>query len=322
MEGMFGPGVNPDGTPRMSAADQYNAHLRERKAGEKQESVATTQKATEDKTAAHNTWVGQRDTGYNNALAGIQQTFRDAGLDPAQYMDTYINPALATAKGSIMDDSPNPASAFTKTLGSDILNSVTTANRTKGETAFNNIFTPDYTNTLLPDTGLDTFVNPILDEQFNPLQQQLKNALGRGTLSQTGYDAALGTLDSKRTGAYGTVRDLGRSILNEDRGYINDIVGGGRTTLAGLKPNQAFDPLTYDTQARSRAAQEQGSFGGELRSKVGGSKFVDLSELLNAGGAAQGALAAPATTPAVPGTVNPLDEEQKKARGLGNTGAF
>jgi len=308
---------------QKSTEERFNEYITNRKANEKTTSDAALKKTADDKATAHTKWLGTRDTAYNDALTNVKNTFTNAGLDPTGYMDQYINPALNTAKNSIIDDSPNPSSAFSSTLGETILGNVTSGKRTKAETDFNNIFKTDYTNTLLPDTGLDTYVNPLLDEQFTPLQQQLQNALGRGTLSQTGYDAALNSLGSKRTAAYGTVRDLGRSILNEDRGYINDIVGQGRSTIAGLKPNQAFDPLTFDTQAKNRAASEQGSFGGELRSKVGNSKFVDLSELLNAGGAAQGALAAPAATNVGGATgLTPAEEEAKKKRGLGNTGAF
>ena len=39
-EQFFGGGVNPDGTPRLTAAQQYNQHLLERKAGEKTASDA------------------------------------------------------------------------------------------------------------------------------------------------------------------------------------------------------------------------------------------------------------------------------------------
>jgi len=311
----------PQGQRRT--VDLYNEHITNRKAGEKTASDAAIKKAADDKTAAHNTWLGTRDTAYNDALTNVKNTFTNAGLDPTAYMDQYINPALTSAKNTIMDDAPNPASAFSPTLGETILGNVTSGARTKAQTAFDNTFKTDYTNTLLPDTGLASNVNTLLDEQFNPLSQQLQNALGRGTLSQTGYDAALGTLGSKRTAAYGTVSDLGRNILNEDRGYINDIIGQGRTAISSLKPNQTFDPLTYDTQARSRATAEQGSFGGELRSKVGNSKFVDLSELLNAGGAAQGATGGAASNTGAGGLgLTPAEEEAKKNRGLGNTGAF
>ena len=318
MEAMFGGGTNgPEGT----AAAQYNKHVQERRAQEAATSQQAAAQTAADKSTAHNTWLGNRDTAYNNALTNIQQSFRDAGLDPAAYMDTYINPALNTAKGSLVDDSPNPASAFSPTLGADILNSVTTGKRTQAETAFNNVFGPNYTNTLLPDTGLNTFTSTILDEQFNPVKGQLENAYKRGTLDPTGYQGALTKFNQARTGAEGTVSGLARSILNEDRGYINDIIGGGRTTLAGLKPNQAFDPTTYDTQARERAVAEQGTFGGELRTKVGDSKFITLSDLINAGGAAQGPINT--TLPIGTGAIPPLYEEDKnKGRGLGNTGAF
>jgi len=327
-EAMLGGGVNPDGTPRMTAAEQYNAHLRERKAGETAASAAKTAEADAAKTTAANTFTADKGTAYNNALANVRRTFELQGLNPDTYMTSDIAPKLSSINTGITDAS-GLKGAYSDNLGSDIINQLTTGNRTKATGAYDTMFGPNYTNTLVGDTGIDTNVNTILDEQFNPLQTQLKNAFDRNTLDQRGYDAALASLGQKRTAAQGTVRDLGQTILNEDRGYINDIVGKGRSDISNLSLNQTFDPTTYDKQARDRAASEAGSFGGELRAKVGGSKFADISELLNAGGAAQGATnpTAANTTPLGGGLpkspfyVDPT-EEQNKGRGLGNTGAF
>jgi len=326
-EAMLGGGINPDGTPRMTAAEQYNAHLRERKAGEVTASNQTKAEAAAEKAQATDTFNTDKSTAYNDALSNVRRTFELQGLNPDTYMTTDIAPRLSSINSGIRDAS-GLKGAYADTLGSDIINQLTSGNRTKATGSYDTMFNPNYTNTLVPDTGIDTFTNTILDEQFNPLQTQLKNAFDRNTLDQRGYDAALASLGQKRTAAQGTVRDLGRTIINEDRGYINDIVGKGRTDISNLSLNQTFDPNVYDKQARDRAASEAASFGGELRGKVGGSKFADLTELLNAGGIAQGATnptaanASPlAGTTKSPYYVDPTEEENK-GRGLGNTGAF
>jgi hypothetical protein len=321
-EQYFGGGINPDGTPRQSTVDRFNEYGRNRRAGEATKSTEATTKAAEDKTAAHNTWQTGVDTAYTNALNNINTTLTNAGLDPSQYQDSFVLPTLNTVKSGIQTDSPNAAASFLPTLGETILGNITNTGRNKAETAFNNTFKSDYADTLLPDTGLDTAANTILDEQFNPVGTMLKAALDRGTLNQTGYDAALAKMGQTRTGAFGTVRDLGRNILNEDRGFINDILKGGRDTIASLKPNQAFDPLTYDTQAKTRATSETGSFGGELRGKVGSSKYINIGDLINTGGAAQGAYSPSATNTLGGAPLTPEEEQKKLQRGLGNTGAF
>jgi hypothetical protein len=75
------------------------------------------------------------------------------------------------------------------------------------------------------------------------------------------------------------------------------------------------------------------SFGGALRDAVGDTKFADISDLINAGGAVQGSQNPNAINPTGKpttadggGALSPAyvsdDELAKRGRGLGNTGAF
>ena len=198
---------------------------------------------------------------------------------------------------------------------------------TQANTSLNQIFTPQYVNNLLPDTTTNNFVPDILNEQFNPLSQQLTNAEKRGTLNPVGYQAALDALTQKKTAAQSTLQNLGQGILDTDRSGINDIISGARTSANSLGLADTFDPSVFAGQAGSRAQADLSNFGGALRSAVGDTKFADLTDLLNAGGAVQGATNPNAANPTggIQGTspffVSP-DDEAKKGRGLGNTGAF
>jgi hypothetical protein len=78
-------------------------------------------------------------------------------------------------------------------------------------------------------------------------------------------------------------------ILTTDHKSLDGFyISGGRTDISNPEPHCNFD------QARMQALLQKaqgclGDFGGALRNAVGQTKFADLSELINAGGAVQGA---------------------------------
>lgn len=319
-----GGSVTPNGSP---ASEQLNAEIVQRQKNEKAASdTAATQKAA-DAATAEQTFQGTKSTAYNNALTNIQRQFQLQGLDPSQYMDTDIKPALNTAMNSIQDLAPNPASAFSPTMGTDILSNLTSGVRTQASNNLNNQFDPNYATNLIPDSTLDQFVPSIVSSQFDPLNAQLTNAQKRGTLTDTGYNAALAALNQKRTAATSQVSNLGRTILGTDRSGINDIISGAKTAAAGLTPGQSFDGIAYDNQAKNLASSDISNFGGALTNAVGDTKFATLSDLLNAGGSVQGANNPSASNPTgTQAATSPFAQDPNvlanQKRGLGNQGAF
>ena len=93
-----------------------------------------------------------------------------------------------------------------------------------------------------------------------------------------------------------------------------------------LGANSAFDINPYVAHAGELINADKTSFGGALRNAVGGTKFADLQELIQAGGAVQGAHNPTADNPIGLGPASPaqLSEEElaRRNRGLGSTGAF
>jgi hypothetical protein len=170
-------------------------------------------------------------------------------------------------------------------------------------------------------------VNDIINEQFNPLSQQLVNAQKRNLLSPVGYQAALDALAQKKSAATSDLQSRASGILDTERQGINDIISGARTTANSLGLADTFDPGKFGGQAQSKAASDISGFGGALRSAVGDTKFADLTDLLNAGGIAQGATnpfgqGAVQTTPGASPFATTPEEQAKQRRGLGNVGAF
>jgi hypothetical protein len=315
-------------TPNLpTGASMLNDEIRQRQAGEKAASDAATAKAAQDAGQSQVDFQNSKNTNYYNALAGVQRQFQQQGVDPAKYEQSDIEPTLNRIVAGIPNLDPNPASAFSPTLGTDILNNLTSGARTQATTALNNQFDPNYASNLIPDSTIDQYVPGVVGAQFDPLGAQLTNAQKRGTLTSTGYDAALAALNSKRSAATSQVTDLGRTILGTDRSNINDLISGAKNTAAGLSLNQNFDPMSYDTQARGLAKTDLSNFGGALTNAVGDTKFATLSDLLNAGGAVQGANNPSAINPTgTQAAVSPFAMDPNvlanQKRGLGNQGAF
>lgn len=315
-------------TPNLpTGASMLNDEITQRQAGEKAASDAA--KATAEQTAGQQQQDFQTgvNTNYYNALDAIRRQFTLQGVDPNQYEQSDIEPTLNTIKAGIPNLDPNAASAFSPTLGTDILNNITSGRRTQVTNQLNNQFDPNYATNLIPDSTLSSAVPSVVSAQFDPLSAQLTNAQKRGTLTDVGYNAALDALKQKRSAATSQVTDLGRTILGTDRSGINDLISGAKNTAAGLTLGQSFDPSSYDTQAKGLASTDLSNFGGALTNAVGDTKFATLSDLLNAGGAVQGANNPSAINPngtlaaTSPFAMDPRVVASQK-RGLGNQGAF
>jgi len=180
--------------------------------------------------------------------------------------------------------------------------------------------------TAIPDTIGDASVAKILGEQFDPLNQQLINAQKRGTLTDAGYGASLSALNQKRSAAQSTLQSLGSNIIASDRQGISDLIGRARDTANNLTLGSMFDPTTFSAEAGGLTARDLAGFEGSLRNAVGGTQFADLTDLLNQGGAVQGAtnpVTGAGTNPLSPTGAGPTQEDlDRRKRGLGTTGAF
>jgi hypothetical protein len=304
-----------------TGAEKLNEEIAQRKLDEKATSDAAAQKVTDTAAKSETDFQGLKTNAYNDALASVTKEFTRQGVDPNAYMDD-ITTELKRDLGSIKDLDPNPAAAFPKDLGSTIINSVLGGKRTGALNTLNTTFTPNYANTALPDTLVDPYVSTLVNEQFDPLSTQLLNASKRGTLTPAGYNAALDTLNTKKSAAASTVRDLGTTILGKQRNELNDYISGARTDANALTLAGQFDPSSYVTGAQGKVAADTSGFGGALRSAVGDTQYATLGDLINAGGAVQGAQNPTANNPiGGAGYVPPPDDSATK-RGLGSTGAF
>ena len=309
----------PQGT---SAQDQLNAGISQREADAKATSDAAAAKKTADDAATLAKFNTSKSTAYNDAMASIVKQFQNQGVDPTQYMESDIKPLLDRTQNTIKDLDPNPGAAYGADLGTNIINSITGSKRTAYGDQLNKIFAPSYAQTNIGDNLTSQYADTLLNEQFDPLRAQLTNAQKRGTLTDVGYNAALSTLGQKLSTGRSTIGDLGTTIIGKDRGDVNDYIGNARKDANAATLSTAFDPNTYATGAQNLVNSDVANFGGALRNAVGGTKFADISELINAGGAVQGATNPSAANPNVGLGATILADDPNLKRGLGNTGAF
>jgi hypothetical protein len=309
---------NPTGD---NAQDLLNQEITERQAAEKATSDAAAAKKVADDAAALTKFQGSRDTAYNDARSNVLNQFTKAGVDPNQYLASDIDPALQRQLHTIKDLDPNPSAAFSPDLGTTIINSLTGSKRTGAGQSLDKIFSPTYSTTAVPDSLTGQYSDTLLNEQFDPLNTQLGYAQKRGTLTPIGYDAALKTLAQKRSAGAATIGDLGSGIISKDRGAIDDYISKARTDANALSLSSNFDPNVYAGGAKNLADTDISNFGGALRSALGGTTFATLGDLINAGGAVQGANNPSAANP-TGGATPLLDQDPNKKRGLGSTGAF
>jgi hypothetical protein len=326
MAGPWGYMMNPAGSGK-TAAQQLNEAISTRQASDKATSDAAAAQATADAATKESTFQTNRQGAYDTAMQQVMRQFQLQGVDPTNYMSTDITPALQRQFQSVQDLDPNPTAAFPTNLGDTIIGNITSGKRTQATNALNQTFSPNYSQNLLPDTLTGQYSGDIVNEQFNPLMDQLTNASKRGTLTPAGYQAALDALNQKKTAAMSTVNTLGQGILATDRSGLDDYISGARTAASNVGLSDTFDPSTYAGTAAGKAQTDIAGFGGALRNAVGDTKFADIQDLINAGGAVQGSNNPTAANPqgtasaTSPAYVAPDDLAAQK-RGLGNVGAF
>ena len=310
---------------QVKPAQQQLQEFQDARNLQKQQQSAQDKAAADAKSAQEETdFQGRRQSAYDQAMQDAIRSFTNAGVDPQNYMADYIAPELQRRLASVQDKDPNPLATLDPAgLGDTIVGQATSARRGQLTNALNSVFTPNYATNALSDTVAAPYETQILNEQFDPLMTSLDNARRRGQLTDVGYQGALDALNQKKSAAQSQIHSLGANILSQGRSSLNDLISGARSDINNAGLSSSVDPTSYWNQAASKAADLQSGFGGALRSAVGGTQFADLTDLLNAGGARQGAVnASKAATTAGALTDVPMGEDETRKRGLGNTGAF
>lgn len=222
------------------------------------------------------------DTGKNSAYG----YFSNRGVDPSQF-GSDIDAALASVKGSIPAGTTNPG-AYYSGVGESVYNDLQNALRTRSLAGIDAIAPSGFENTRIADTADDQIIEDILKGGRDSADQYVKNLLGRGVITNVGYNAAEGDLDAQTAKQRGLLQELGNNILSGGREKLLNIANQGRTAASGLTLGQNFDAGQYGSQIDKAFDDFMSGLGDTFKAQAPTSIF-DTSGLAVRAGAAQGA---------------------------------
>lgn len=338
--GAKGGGVNFQPTQPMytdpvtgrsyNTPDELNKQIADRESQSSAQSLLDKQTADQAALDKRNKFALGLQQAQEGATSRAQDYISSRGLNP--YDPTYsqaISRAILDQSSKVPDLTDTPANFFDQNTGQSVLDNMLSAKRDKAVGALDSVFTPGYSSKWITQADINPSIDTELNNQFNPLGDQLNNALKRHMLNDTGYAAANNQLNTDRTAARSTLSSLANDILTSKRKQVDDYIGGARSNAQNLSIYNAdsFDPSTYYTEAPNLVNSIRAGLGGDVHNAVSGTSFSDLPTLLNAGGVAQGATnpGPQAGLGGVGGVTEASIADQilnNKRRGIGNSGAF
>lgn len=271
----------------------------------------------------------QLNAGHDDALSQVLAKLTGAGLDTTNTSQYYnaAKGAVDNRAQATPDKYADPLSFINPDQIAQTIMSPVKASTIKGYTgALSNAFGDNYADSVFsPNTGSDVISN-LLAQQGGLTKTSLDNAHSRGTLDDTGYNAALQEYNNEQTAARGRFKTIGDSVVSGYKDDLNQQVGNAMTKASGWDFGQNFDPNQYINSIKTKASGYQSSVNDDITNALMGQNAFDTNKILGAGGIAQGAIN-PATngSGAVLGTgaPNPTDVvAPNNKRGLGTQGAF
>lgn len=222
----------------------------------------------------------------SKALTSGQDYFKGLGYNVD---DTLINKIIDEAASRIPIDDNNPAQYLTSDIFDAGINKEQGRIRTKNTGTVNSQFAPGFDRNAIGDTSDDAIIQSILDEQVATAKKTVDYNKARGLLNDSGYSTATDRLNSQSKTAYGTLDDIGQSVLAKGRTGLKDIVGeAGNAASSWSFGSPDFDLTPYIGRADSYANDFKTNLEGKVRSAVGNTKLFDVPTIISDAGIAQG----------------------------------
>lgn len=277
---------------------------------------------------AYNAYLAQsRQENFSRGLASARaqaeaqarNAINSRGLNYDQY-SPQIQAEIDRIISGIPNLDSNPAGYFNPNMANDLLNGLQQGQRNQYGQAVSNTFTPNYAQSRISDTALDSTINDILNENNTQVTDALDRGLKRGQLNQRGAAAGTSALSKARTGVSAKLNQTENDILTGYRSKIDNIGNTAASAASGFNLGGRFDLNDYVSRADNVANDFNTNASGQFINAIGQQPLFDLSQILGASGQAQGAQ-----------NLNNLDVmealDRRKAtqgasRGLGSQGAF
>ncbi len=272
--------------------------------------AATTERAASN-------WRQSRDRLRDYAVNRASTALTDRGLS-SEANNGYVLDQI-TQKYNSLDESQNPATAFSDDWVNDLVNSRSTAARTTAKTGTRASFAGRDPNASFTDTMDDPYIDSILNAQRTEAQATLDRAKARGQLNDVGYADAIGRLDTQASAGRTTANSLTDAVLSGYRKQLTDINNEATARAGSLEDGEVFDPSTFTARYDAKQTDLSKNFGGAVNAALTGQKFFDIGDIINGAGNTQG-VANP--TPALLDAQAERDRLRNTNRGVGNEGGF
>jgi hypothetical protein len=295
------------------APKDNSVQLRQMEIAEENRRREEEAKALAEKRTQFGTKVG---SAFDTATEDARADLGSRGLDEAEFLPIIMR-ALQGARGGIPEFDPNPLSYFTGAAGGAL-----TSERDRRRSKFTNDidkFAPfNFADMRIGNTMDDDLITGMVGDDYNRAILEAQRQKDRGVLTDAGYTGAMQNIDRQRPGINARLQDTGGGLLEEGRQTLRNRANAGRQGASMYELGQQFSPLDTQNMIDQDFTNFRTTLADRLKAKVGTSPLFDTSDLLNVGGAAQGAL----NTKNIGDLLVQKPDEEEVARGLGTVGAF
>lgn len=266
-------------------------------------------------------------TNLSTAVTGAKATGKDylgtRGLSSDQY-GSVIDSIINDQKARVPSLDPNPGGYFTSDTFESGLNNYQNTQRANLNNKVNNLFTPGFETSMLPDSLSGSVIDSILGDQKTNAQRQIDANRSRGLLNDSGYNVAEQQLGQQAGAGRSTLQSLSDSILGKDRQDLLSFKGNAGSVASNYSlgsPTPDFQP--YYNQASEKAGKYSSDLNGSILGALGNTSLFDVPTILQKAGTAQGPQN---LTTAASLAGSPFNNDNKNTftpnRGLGSTGGF
>ena len=193
---------------------------------------------------------------------------------------------------------------------------------------FNNLYggfgtTNSYLDNAWKMTADDDYNTDFLNKYYDDALSRLDAAQSRGLLNDAGYDTALDTLNTRRSGALGGLNELTDSVLQGYRDDLSSVATGQQAAIDSfdLSQRNQINSDAFQNQFNDVYSQQQSGLESSLNNATAGYVPFDVSDILGTARSTQGVISGAQNND----LLSSLKDKDKKGSGtigLGNEGLF
>lgn len=208
----------------------------------------------------------------------------------------------------------------------DVYNSTRTANRNKLNSTLNGYFGTGWDTNAINDTADDTYLNDIVNPQYEEANATLERARARGQLNDASYANATSALKRQDSAARAKAQTLGGGVLAGYRSKLGTDVDNLRTRVQNFDLGDNLNLENERAGINTKASGYLSGLAGDINTAVGGTEFYDINNLigraLSAGGISNTNAATGGVSPTLSSAMASALSEDERRRQLGTVGAF